>query len=111
MTLNEYKQFIEKQSSKGDVFYSGDFQTDVTGGFPTIICWNGTMVWLELHDIEWEAKEQYEKYCADYGVRNCRSLDVYNSIVKGLGDDAVVMCYLPESYGPVLEETYGFKLI
>lgn len=111
MTLSDYKQFIEKQA-ENDVFESSDFQSDVTGGYPTRICWNGKQVWLILADFGDENRDKYVKYCADYGVRNCCSIDVYNSIVNGLGDDATAMCYLTEELDkPFLEETYGFTLI
>lgn len=111
MTLYEYTEFIDKQA-ENEVFESSDFQSDITGGFPTRICWNGKQVWLILADFGDDFREKYVKYCADYGVRNCCSIDVYNSIVNELGADAVDMCYLTEEYDkPFLEETYGFELI
>ena len=111
MTLSEYTQFIEEQT-ENDVFESSDFQSDVTGGYPTRICWNGKQVWLKLADFGDDLQEEYLQYCADFGVRNCHSIDVYNSIVNDLGADAVAMCYLTEEYDkPFLEETYGFSFI
>ena len=111
MTLSEYLKFIEKQL-ENDVFESSDFQSDVTGGFPTRICWNGKQVWLILADFDDAFREKYVKYCADFGVRSCHSIDVYNSIVNGLGKDAENMCYLTEEYDkPFLEETYGFDFM
>lgn len=99
MTIKEFQDAIEKEFGDYtilDIDTTGDFQCNQTGGCPTVlnVCWEKGKAWLSL--IDWmmegiEDKSYYEQGCADWGIRNCESVDDFNSLLESLGEDAY--CY------------------
>ena len=73
---------------------SPDFQCDQTGGYPTSLTvnWAAGKAWLELNDSMADSSDDltpYELGCAQWGIRNCRDIEEYNSLVASLGEDAI----------------------
>ena len=87
---------LEKQIGKSsvlDIDSIGDFQCDQTHGFPTFlnIHWNSGTTWLSLNyrlvDEDTDISE-YEQGCADWGIRDCDSIEKLNTFLESLGEDA-----------------------
>ena len=96
MTIDEFNKQIKKaigNSCSLDIDSTGDFQSDITHGFPTILYvnWNTGKAWLSLNEIMIDENmdvEEYKQACADWGVRDCNSIEEYNSLLESLGRDA-----------------------
>ena len=96
MTVAEYKNKIREIAANthlGDIYTSPDFQCDQTDGFPTslCVCLEKGVAWLEPNTSLCEDDEDitpYEQMCADFGIRDCCSMEEYNSILRELGRDA-----------------------
>lgn len=96
MTIEKYKKQIQKEienTSSLDIDSTGDFQSDITHGFPTIlnVNWNTGKAWLSINEsmiVENMDVEEYEQACADWGIRNCDSIEEFNSLLESLGKDA-----------------------
>ncbi len=96
MTVKEFQEAIEKEFgdySIIDIDTTGDFQCDQTGGCPTVlnVCWEKGKAWLSLLDRMMESvenKSYYEQRCADWGIRNCNSIEELNALLESLGEDA-----------------------
>ena len=83
---------IERDAGLLSVHHSPDFQCDQTNGFPTSLCWADGKAWLELNRSlieDGEDVSEYEQLCANFGIRDCETVDDFNSILKELGRDAV----------------------
>ena len=95
MSYESFKQetsAIERDAGLLNVHHSPDFQCDQTDGFPTSLCWADGKAWLELNRSlieDGEDVSEYEQLCADFGIRDCETVDDFNSILKELGRDAV----------------------
>ncbi len=88
------RRALTKDASIADIHTSPDFQCNQTNGFPTSICvyWAKGKAWLELN--EWvagfdEDLSEYKQGCADFGIRDCHSVEDFDAILKELGEDAI----------------------
>lgn len=96
MTIEKFKKQIQKEienTSSLDIDSTGDFQSDITHGFPTIlnVNWNTGKAWLSLNESMIDGNmdvEEYEQACADWGIHNCDSIEEFNSLLESLGRDA-----------------------
>ena len=80
--------------SRDDFYQSPDFQCAQTGGYPTMLCinWDEEKAWLkpnEFVDPCGADVAEYEKLCADFGIRLCSDIEDFNGLLKELGPDAV----------------------
>lgn len=80
--------------SRDDYYQSPDFQCAQTGGYPTMLCinWDEEKAWLkpnEFVDPCGADVAEYEKLCADFGIRLCSDIEDFNGLLKELGPDAV----------------------
>ncbi len=96
MTIDEFNKQLNKKIGKSsilDIDSIGDFQCDQTHGFPTFlnIHWNSGTTWLSLNDrlVDEDTDiSEYEQGCADWGIRDCDSIEQLNSFLESLGEDA-----------------------
>ena len=96
MTYEEFTHRLERLNEDTDaidIYTSPDFQCDHTGGYPTSLCvnWDKGKAWLQLNDnIDPNGADvaKYEQHCADFGIRDCNSIEQFNQIVSSLGEDA-----------------------
>lgn len=55
------------------------------------IHWNSGTAWLTLNytlvDEDFDITE-YEQACADWGIRDCNSIEEFNSLLESLGEEA-----------------------
>ena len=96
LTYEELQQKTAEFYASGEVYTSPDFQCDQTGGFPTslCVCWEKQKAWLELNenilmDRDGMELDYYRDLCADYGIRSCCDIEDFNSLLRGLGEDAI----------------------
>ena len=96
MTYDELQQKTAEFYASGEVYTSPDFQCDQTGGFPTslCVCWEKQKAWLELNENLLTDRDDmelgyYRDLCADYGIRSCCDIEDFNSLLRGLGEDAI----------------------
>jgi len=96
MTYDELQQKTAEFYESGEVYASPDFQCDQTGGFPTSLCvfWEKQKAWLELNENLLTDRDDmelgyYRDLCADYGIRFCCDIEDFNSLLCGLGEDAI----------------------
>ena len=96
MTYDELQQKTAEFYESGEVYASPDFQCDQTGGFPTSLCvfWEKQKAWLELNENLLTDRDDmelgyYRDLCADYGIRSCCDIEDFNSLLCGLGEDAI----------------------
>ena len=92
-----------------DVYVSPDFQSDETGGFPTVLCINFVKckAWLELNpnvDASGFDKLNYREMCVDFGVRTCSDEEDIKTLFNELGKDAYDNVY--DSCIEAFEEFY-----
>lgn len=106
MNYEEFKKQVDSiQARVGflNIHTSPDFQCDQTDGFPTSICWADGKAWLELNESlihEGTDLSKYDHMCADFGIRDCESIDDFNALLEELGEDAVQSATLcPEEDG------------
>ena len=93
MNKPEFDAKVAALSSE-DYYQSPDFQCGQTCGYPAMLCvnWEQGKAWLQLnefvdpcgHDIS-----EFEKCCADFGIRNCYDIYDFNSLLEELGTEAV----------------------
>ena len=84
-----------------ELYTSPDFQCDQTGGFPTSlqVCWKKNKAWLVLNEtlIEEGQDVSVPRYqCAQFGIRECRDVEQYSSILKELGREAYEQANIEE---------------
>lgn len=96
MTYDELQKKTAEFYESGEVYTSPDFQCDQTGGFPTslCVCWEKQKAWLELNENILMDRDDmelgyYRDLCADYGIRSCCDIEDFNSLLCGLGEDAI----------------------
>ena len=96
MTYDELQKKTAELYASGEVYTSPDFQCDQTGGFPTSLCvfWEKQKAWLELNENLLTDRDDmelgyYRDLCADYGIRFCCDSEDFNSLLRGLGEDAI----------------------
>ena len=98
-TLERFEAEVEAIKSDvhlTDIHTSPDFQCDQTEGFPVSLCacFSKEKAWLELNqsmamDSGDEELQHYKNCCAKFGVRECPDEEVFNQILKELGEEAV----------------------
>ncbi len=69
------------------------FECDETGGWPVSLMWNHEKgkAWLSPcapPDINFERYERAVKDCERFGIRDCGSIEDFNSILDSLGENA-----------------------
>lgn len=99
MKLKQFEKERDKiieQVGFASIRTSPDFQCDQTDGVPTHISvsWEQGKAWLEPHhsltvDYEPEEIHRFLKQCADFGIRDCHSVEDFDAILKELGEDAI----------------------
>ena len=96
MTYDKLQKKTAEFYESGEVYTSPDFQCDQTGGFPTslCVCWEKQKAWLELNenilmDRDGMELDYYRDLCAEYGIRQCCDIEQFNTLLQGLGEDAV----------------------
>lgn len=87
-----------------DIHYSGDFQCDQTGGYPTMLCacFEKEIAWLEPNARIADENTNIHKIremCADFGIKKCCCAEQYNKILKDLGEDAYDTAFIPTDDG------------
>ena len=87
-----------------EIYYSGDFQCDQTGGHPTMLCacWEKEIAWLEPNTRIADENtniHQIKEMCADFGIKKCVDAEQYNNILKDLGEDAYDTAFIPTDDG------------
>lgn len=92
---------MQAEPENSEIYNSPDFQCDQSGGFPTILKYDiiKGKVWLELNEslyYEGDDVSVYEQGCKDWGVRDCRSWEDYNRLLKSLGEDAYRNAWVPD---------------
>ncbi len=115
MTLKQFEKErdnIINQVDFASIRTSPDFQCDQTDGVPTHIsvCWEKGKAWLEPHQsltVEYEPEEihRFLKQCADFGIRECNSVEDFENILKELGTDAEQSAGLTDEEIEELEST------
>lgn len=83
-----------------EIYVSPDFQSDQTGGYPTMLCvnWEKEIAWLEPNKIIDSGDTNMHKIsemCADFGIKKCADAEQFNGILKDLGKDAYETACLP----------------
>ena len=83
------------------IHFSPDFQCDQTDGYPVSLCvsWEKQKAWLEPNkslsaDEDEAVMQRVMDQIADYGIRNCESVEDFNELLKELGEDAYQSAYL-----------------
>ena len=87
-----------------EIHYSGDFQCDQTGGYPTMLCacFDKEIAWLEPNTRISDENTNIHKIkemCADFGIKKCVDAEQYNNILKDLGEDAYDTAFIPTDDG------------
>lgn len=87
-----------------EIHYSGDFQCDQTGGYPTMLCacFEKEIAWLEPNTRIADENTNIHKIrgmCADFGIKKCVDPEQYNGILKDLGEDAYDTAFIPTDDG------------
>jgi hypothetical protein len=105
-TQTEYERLVGNLADSS-VYVSPDFQCEQTEGFPTSLCvnWEKGKAWLALNQSMIEKGEDvshFEKLCEDYGIRECRSAEQFNDLLRGLGEEALESGELVPEEGPEL---------
>ena len=85
---------------------SPDFQCEQSGGFPVSleVCWKKEKAWLmpnrshflELENENPDHAKEVMQCCADFGIRDCRSVFDYNNLLRELGKEALENAELSE---------------
>lgn len=106
MSFDDFKKAVDRIIECGStrmIHISPDFQCDQTLGFPTslCVCWEQGKAWLApndfmLEDLPDEQAQSVLEACAEYGIRNCGSAEDFNELLRGLGQDAMDMAWLPD---------------
>lgn len=96
MTKEKFKQKLNEiieNASFLDIETTGDFQSGETLGFPTVLSvyWDKGKAWLSLNENlindDMDITE-YEQACANWGIRDCNSVEEFNSLLESLGEEA-----------------------
>ena len=93
MKKEDFINQVNDLNTSGEVYVSPDFQCDQTGGYPTSLCanWEQKKAWLQLNPFvatEGIDAAPFEQYCADWGIRSCKSTEEFNALLEGLGEEA-----------------------
>ena len=111
MTIDEFNTQLKKRICKSpiiDLDSVGDFQCEQTLGFPAFlnIHWNSGTAWLSLNEHLIDENTditEYEQACIDWGIRDCNSIEEFNSLLKSLGKEAY-------EYALPIEETMELSM-
>ena len=103
MELNAFKkalQDIVEDENTLMIHVSPDFQCDQSCGYPVSLCvsWEQGKAWLAPNEFLLGDNQDITEVwqgCADFGIRACRDVDEFNSLLKQLGEDAYATAYLP----------------
>lgn len=96
MTVDEFNTRLQQRIVKSavpDIDSTGDFQCEQTSGFPAVlnVHWASGTAWLSLNYLFVDENTditEYEQACADWGIRNCNSIEDFNALLESLGEDA-----------------------
>ena len=93
MKKEEFINQVNDLNTSGEVYVSPDFQCDQTDGYPASLCvnWEQKKAWLLLNPfvaVKGIDTAPFEQYCADWGIRSCKSTEEFNALLKGLGEEA-----------------------
>lgn len=103
--VSAYKARIEAlrnvEDAYCDIYESGDFQCDQTGGFPTMLVCNliDCVAWLEISERMAESQEQIDTYtamAAEWGFHDCCNAEDFNNLLEELGKDAIDLASIAE---------------
>ena len=90
---------IVLKHGKDAIYTTPSFQCDKTLGCPTFlnVCWEEEKAWLSLpHYVYDDADESklltFEKACAQFGLKNCATVEDFNNLLNELGEDAANYC-------------------
>lgn len=103
MTVNEFQiEILNILAADGTHMphESPDFQCDQSCGYPVHlnVSWEQGKAWLAPNEFLLNENQDITDVwqgCADFGIRNCRDVDSFNSLLKQLGEDAYDTAYLP----------------
>ncbi len=118
MTVEEFKQKINEitgENSILEVYVSPDFQCEQTYAFPTslCVCWEQGKAWLQPNEFMQAFGEDITRVwqsCADFGFRACADIEMYNALLKQLGEDAYQTAYLSEKLNETDNEEMEMNL-
>lgn len=97
MDIKEFERQVEEIINESDelsIYSTQDFQCDQTLGYPTIlkVSWDAEKAWLSLPYFVYDYEEfdvpEIERWCADFGIRNCSTIEEFNEILEELGSNA-----------------------
>ena len=77
-----------------NIHVSADFQSDVTDGFPTVLCvdWEEGHAWIEpapaFYDESDPLCQECLEACRVWGLRGCPDWQEYNDLAEWLGEEA-----------------------
>lgn len=97
MNIKEFEKKVDKilkDSDKFSIYTTHDFQCDQTLGYPTVlnVSWDMEKAWLALPYFVYDYEEvdipELEQCCADFGIRDCATVEDFNELLEELGDNA-----------------------
>ena len=114
MTVQEYQNQLYELlvgMSIAQLHVSPDFLCNQTEGFPTVLCvlWDQGKAWIAIYeDLVMDRDETelnyYRSRCAEFGLRDCRSVSDFNALLEELGEEAYANGALHEP-----EEAYAYE--
>ena len=92
MTVQEYQNQLDELldgMSIAQLHVSPDFLCNQTEGFPTVLCvlWDQGKAWIAIYeDLVMDRDETelnyYRSRCAEFGLRDCRSVSDFNALLE-----------------------------
>lgn len=114
MTVQKYQNQLDELldgMSIAQLHVSPDFLCNQTEGFPTVLCvlWDQGKAWIAIYeDLVMDRDETelnyYRSRCAEFGLRDCRSVSDFNALLEELGEEAYANGALHEP-----EEAYAYE--